>query len=75
MEKKTIILETQKVQCIKSEPRTALICFFHINNNAYADFFFIEIFIKTIVESHAVVKNNTEGSLVNYSFFPNGNIL
>lgn len=38
-------------------------------------FFFIEIFIKTIVESHAVVKNNTEGSLVNYSFFPNGNIL
>lgn len=37
--------------------------------------FFIEIFIKTIVESHAVVKNNTEGSLVNYSVSPNGSIL
>lgn len=29
----------------------------------------IEIFIKTIVESHTVVKNNTEGSLVNFVQF------
>lgn len=58
---------------IRTEDSLAL--FLSYQQNAYADFFFIEIFIKTIVESHAVVKNNTEGSLVNYSFSPNGNIL
>lgn len=69
MEKKPLFWRPKKYNVSKSEQKAVLICFFHINGNAYAGLFKIDVFIKAIVDSHAVVKNNTEGSLVHFAQF------
>lgn len=53
--KKALFRNPKKYSISKSEQRTMLICFFHINSDAYTDFL-IEIFIKVIVNAHTVIK-------------------
>lgn len=65
---KPLFWRPKKYNVSKSEQRAVLICLSY-QWQCLCRLFKIDVFIKAIVDSHAVVKNNTEGSLVHFAQF------